>query len=85
MAHTYLHVELSFAAGVVHISNLAEHLAFLPPHVVDAHHRPGAARETVRVSPVQLVLVVEKDAPVERTGSEGEEEEKRIDNRAQGL
>lgn len=31
---------------------------------MDAHHRPGAAGEAVGVTAIQLVLVVEKDAPL---------------------
>ncbi len=64
----YLYVELPLAAGVVHVPNLSEDLALLPPHVMDAHHRPSAAGEAVRVAAVQLVLVVEKDTPGERVG-----------------
>lgn len=67
----YLHVELPLATGVVHVPNLAEHLALLPPHVMDAHHRPGTAGEPVGVTPIQLVLVVKEDAPVERGAGRG--------------
>lgn len=59
----YLHVELSLAAGVVHVPNLPENFSLLPAHVVDAHDGPRAAGETVGISSVQLVLIIEKDAP----------------------
>lgn len=80
---THLYVELPFAAGVIHVSNLAENLALLPSHVVDAHHRPGAAREAVGIFPVQLVLVVQKDAPL-RGGRKGGEEKNRAGRGRQG-
>lgn len=60
----YLHVKLSFAAGVVHVPNLPENFSLLPAHVVDAHDGPRAAGETVGVSSVQLVLVIKKYASV---------------------
>lgn len=67
----YLYVKLPFAAGVVHVPNLSEHLALFPSHVVDTHDRPRAPGETVGIPPVQLVLVVEKDASVLTGGAGG--------------
>lgn len=63
----YLHVELALAAGVVHVPNLPENFSLLPAHVVDAHDGPRAAGETVGISSVQLVLVIEKYAPAVNT------------------
>ena len=69
---SYLHVEFSLAAGVVHVPNFPKDFSLLPTHVVDAHHRPRAAGKTVGVSPVQLVLVIKKYAPCTHS-SRGEE------------
>lgn len=60
----YLNVEFPLAAGVIHVPNLAKYFPLLPPHVVDTHHGPCTSRETVGISPIQLVLVIEEDAPV---------------------
>ena len=38
---------------------------------MDAHDRPGAAGEAVGVAAIQLVLVVEEDAPVARCAGRG--------------
>lgn len=62
----YLNVELPLAAGVIHVPNLAEYFPFLPPHVVDTHHGPCTPGKTVGISTIQLVLVVQEDAPVAR-------------------
>lgn len=59
----HLNIELADAPVVVHVSYLPEDFPLLPAHVVNTHHRPGAPSEAVRVSTVELILVVEENAP----------------------
>mmetsp|Transcript_11833 Transcript_11833/g.37852 ORF Transcript_11833/g.37852 Transcript_11833/m.37852 type:complete len:229 (+) Transcript_11833:25-711(+) len=60
------HVEFSLAAGQVHVSDLAEHGALCPALVMHASDRPRTANVAVRVSPIELILVIQVDCDAQR-------------------
>lgn len=60
-----INLELSLAAFIVHVADLAEHGSFSPALVVNTNNRPHAAYIPGWVSSIQTVAIVKSDGKLQ--------------------